>query len=74
MLKKRSDWAGSVLRISLRVLSLIARRVPLPRGIPWVARVASPGFSSKAKRHLGPNPVLAGARQSTGSELGCSCP
>ena len=43
VLKKRSDWVGSVLRISLRVPSLSARRVPLPRGIPWVARVASPG-------------------------------
>ena len=48
VLKKRSDWVGSVLRISLRVPSLSARRVPLPRGIPWVARVASPGFSSQA--------------------------
>ena len=42
VLKKRSDWVGSVLRISLLVPSLSARRVPLPRGIPWVARIASP--------------------------------
>ena len=48
VLKKRSDWVGPVLRISPRVPFLSARRVPLPRGIPWVARVASPGFSSQA--------------------------
>ena len=74
VLKKRSYWVGSVLRIGLRVPSLSARRVPLPRGTPWVARVASPGFSSQAQRHLGLPPGLAGARQSARPELGCSCP
>ena len=72
VLKKRSDWVGSVLRISLRVPSLSARRVPLPRGIPWVARgvtkqrkLASPDQPKQRKNRNTRNPTRGAQDRST---------
>ena len=82
MLKKRSDWVGSVLRISLRVPSLSARRVPLPRGIPWVARVAKTrgkkGAKADNQRPQGTiaNPAVDGTRAAieTRTDAGVGAP